>query len=376
MRTPVVSMLIGMTLLARVPPTLLAQNDDLKQGILFLTAVEKEEARAKEIRLKWIGEERDRIRSELQQYNSELEDLKKIVPDPIKPRVLPPAQLKARERDKVNFNAWTESNDPVLNAAIAKGVGLNALLRVLGPIAHYRRMRTTSESTAGALPSLSASEKISATDATHFRLAPCTSGGTLVTVRLNQLPLDLEWPPVVIQHWGSDCKSIHKLRDAFVMKLNSTASEGAEFFSQAELLDSSLSLLQAKVQHKRRLTPQDTSLTAEKRNQVHRDLQDALRYLETVRATATRFKNVPGDYKVLRFPGGTVEDLLDYCYTHGMSFQESRPADQQYYLKLHRHLQDYAHDIQYIEDWKSDLEQRIRELSADDRQLVWRTSEQ
>jgi hypothetical protein len=284
MRIPVTT-LIAIRFLALVPAQLLAQTDDLKQGIIFLTAVEKEEAKAKEIRLKWIGEERNRIRSELQQYNRELEDLKRIVPDPVKPRVLPPALDQARQRDQANFNAWSASNDPLLNAAITKGAGLNALLRVLGPIAHYRKMRSAGESATAVLPSLSTSQKISATDAMHLRLVPPTSAGSQVTVRLNQLPLDLEWPPIVIQNWESDCKSIQKLRDAFVMKLHSTANVGPEFLSQAELLDSSLSLLQAKVQHKRRATPENTSLTTEKRNQVHRDLQDALRYLETVRAT-------------------------------------------------------------------------------------------
>jgi hypothetical protein len=70
MRIPVTT-LIAIRFLALVPAQLLAQTDDLKQGIIFLTAVEKEEAKAKEIRLKWSGEERNRIRSELQQYNRE-----------------------------------------------------------------------------------------------------------------------------------------------------------------------------------------------------------------------------------------------------------------------------------------------------------------
>ncbi|MBS0202359.1 MAG: hypothetical protein JSS49_05620 [Planctomycetes bacterium] len=59
-----------------------------------------------------------------------------------------------------------------------------------------------------------------------------------------------------------------------------------------------------------------------------------------------------------------------------MIFGEARPADQAHYLKLFRHLQDYAHDIQFVEDWKGDLEQRIRELNDDDQKLVFSASEQ
>lgn len=347
-----------------------------QQGLTILTIVEKEEAAAKEKRLKWISDERVRIRKELDDYTAELDDLRKSVPDPVKPRALSPTVALTREREKSAFNNWAVNNDPLLNAAIMKGEGLNALLRVLGPIAHYRRLRATSAATSAQFPSLKLGERIDVDEVSHYRLSPATSAGSKVTVRLNQLPLDLQWPPVVIQNWPNDCRSIQRMRDEFVRQMTSAARGGEDFLNQAELLDKALELLQAKVTHKRLAIPKDTNLTAQKRTQIHRDLQDALRYLEAVRATAERFKNVPSDYKVHQFQGGTIEEFLDFCYTHGMIFQESRPVDQQFYVKLHRRMQDYAHDVQFIEDWKSDLEQRIRELDDTDRKLVWNAAVQ
>lgn len=349
---------------------------EAQRGLAILNIVEKEEAKAKEIRLNWISEERTRIRKELEDYKTELEDLRKIVPDPVKPRVLSRFVDETRRREKAAFNNWTENNDPRFNAAIMRGEGLNALLRILGPISHYRRLRASSQATSAELPSLKPGERIELDEVSHYRLVPATSAGSKVTVRLNQLPLDLQWPPVITQNWNSDAHGIQRLRDEFVRLIGAAGNQRGEFFNQAELLDKSLELLQAKVIQKRRSMPDDTKLTAQKRMQIHSDLQDALRYLETVRATAERFKNAPGDFKVHHFPGGSVEEFLDFCYTHGMIFQESRPADQEYYLKLHRRMQDYAHDIQFVEDWKSDLEQRINELDANDKKLVWSASGQ
>ena len=344
--------------------------------LLDLRRAEQEEANAKQIRLRWIDEERSRIRSELSKYENELTELRKLVPDPIRPRIVPPAVAKTQVREKLAFNDWASSNDPTRQVAILKGSGLNALLRVLGPVAHYRKKKSSTPLSTSVFPSLADSERILESDASHYRMVPATSSGSQVAVRLNQLPLDLQWPPVVFQNWQSDCKGIQKLRDEYVALINSSMSDPTKHVGHAELLDSAISLLQAKVIQKKSAVTKDPLLSdARKRNQVHRELQDALRYLETVRATAERFKSAPSDYKVHRFAGGSVEDFLDFCYTHGMIFQESRPADQEHYQKLFRRMQDYAHDIQYVEDWKSDLDVRISELSQDDKRLVWRASE-
>ncbi|MBS0206477.1 MAG: hypothetical protein JSS49_26615 [Planctomycetes bacterium] len=348
----------------------------LVDDVLFdLRRAEQEEANAKQIRLRWIDEERSRIRSELTKYENELTELKKMVPDPIRPRIVPPAVARGQAREKLAFNDWASNNDPTRQAAILKGSGVNALLRVLGPIAHYRKKKSSAQTSTSVFPSLAESEWIQESDASHFRMVPATSSGSQVAVRLNQLPLDLQWPPVIFQNWQSDCKSILKLRDEYVALINSNLSDPTKHLNHAELLDSAIALLQAKVIHKKATVTKDPLLSdARKRNQVHRELQDALRYLETVRATAERFKSAPGDYKVHRFAGGNVEDFLDFCYTHGMIFQESRPADQEYYQKVFRRMQDYAHDVQYVEDWKSDLDVRISELSRDDKRLVWQAA--
>lgn len=367
---------VGASLLVLMFGATFAQAIDVKQLILDLKAAEKEEAAAKEVRLKWISTERTRIQGERQKFEKELNELKEIIPDPNKPRVVAPAIDKDRNRAQIQANGWAINNNPAMNAAIMKGEGLNALLRVLGPLAHHRRQRSITSSTSGVFPSLK--DAIRVEEVNHYRLSPATSAGSKVLVRLNQLPLELQWPAVVIQNWNSDCQSLQKLRDEYVTRVVSAgASENqTQHLATAELFDKGLELLQAKVLQKRQSVPRDTSLSGEKRAHMHRDLLEALRYLETVRATAERLKNAPGDYKVHLFPGGSIEDFLDFSYTHGMVFGEARPADQAHYQALLRRMQDYAHDIQFVEDWKANLEQRIRELNADDQKLVWHASEQ
>ena len=340
-----------------------------------LVIVEKESAAAKEVRLKWISEERNRIRDERNQFGTELEEIKEIVPDPVKERLVPPAVARAQQRAKNSFDDWANNNDPDRRNAVIRGAGLNALLKVLGPIAHYRRIRTNGREATEVLKSLSQTERIQAADVSHYKLNPSTSSGSKVVLRLNQLPLALEWPTVVLQNWQHECANITKSRDAYVGLLGAGGG-GVKHVECAELLDNSLELLQAKVLQKKWSIPKNLSLTSNKKTQMHRELQEAIRYIETLRATADRFKRVPGDFKVHHFPGGTIEDFLDFCYTHGMFFQEAQPGDEEYYYAAYRHMQDYAHDVQFVEDWKENLTQRIQELDNQDQQLMWRASEQ
>lgn len=353
-----------------------AQSALIRDLLYDLRFVEREEAAAKAIRLKWISEERTRIREELTKYEDELTELRKSVPDPIKPRVLPPAAAKAQDRAQTNFNLWAATNDPLRNVAIMKGTGLNALIRILGPIAHCRRQRGSSSQNQANFPSLSPGAALTTTDMAHLRLSPATSAGSRVAVRLNQLPLEIQWSPIMSQYWRSDCDSILKVRDAFTSQIAFASSGNHVHLESGELLDKSIELLQAKVLLKKKLIAKDPNLTIAKRTQIHRELQEAVRYLETVRATAERFKNVPGDYKIRTFSGGSIEDFIDFCYVHGMIFQEGRRDDEEAYMKVFHRMQDYAHDVQYVEDWKSDVEQRIRELDAQDQALVWRASRQ
>lgn len=255
-----------------------------------------------------------------------------------------------------------------------KGTGLNALIRILGPIAHCRRQRGDASQSRARFPSLSPGSMLTTSDVAHLRLTPATSAGSRVAVRLNQLPLEIQWSPIMSQYWKSDCDSINKVRDAFTDQLAFASSGNHVHVESGELLDKSIELLQAKVLQKKKMVTKDPTLTIAKRTQIHRELQEAVRYLETVRATAERFKNVPSDYKVRTFAGGSIEDFIDFCYVHGMVFQEGRRDDEEAYMKVFHRMQDYAHDVQYVEDWKSDVEQRIRELDAQDRALVWRAS--
>ena len=339
-----------------------------------LVVVEKESASAKEVRLKWIDDERNRIREELRKYRDELAELEKSFPDPVKARILSPAEEKEQRREQLRFNDWASNNDPAMKNAIIRGEGLNALLRVLGPIAHYRRMRSDGVPIE-VFPSLAPEQAIPSDHVAHYRLNPATSAGSRVVIRLNQLPLSLEWPTVVQQYWKADCANIGKTCNAYVTLL-SIEGDGIAHVETAELLDKSLSLLQAKIQESIRQVFRDPLLNPEKRYQMQRDRKDAIRYIETVRATAERFKKAPSDYKVRRFAGGSIEEFLDFCYTHGMIFQSALPADEDYYRAVFVKMKNYAYDIQFVENWKSDIAQRIRELNAEDKRLLWEAAEQ
>lgn len=359
--------------LAFVAATTAAQTIDIKQLVVDLKVAEQEEAAAKEVRLKWINDERARIQSERKKLETELEALRQFVPDPVKPRVVAPAVERERQRERLQADGWAINNNPQLNAAIMKGSGINSLLRVLGPIAHYRRLKATSPDNSQ-FPSLR--DRIRADEASHYLMSPATSAGSKVIVRLNQSPLELRWPAIVWEQWTSDCRNLQNIRDKYVEEVRSTVRQGTPaHLATAELFDKSVELLQAKILQKKSAVPGDNSLTSHKRNQIHRELQDALRYLETIRATAERFRSTPEEFKIHEFAGGSIEDFLDFAYTHGMIFGEARPADESSYLKLLRRMQDYAYDIQYVEDWKSDLDQRIRELDDTDQKLIFRASE-
>ena len=340
-----------------------------------IIVVEKESAEAKRVRLEWISEERNRIRAEMQQYGSELAKLREDVPDEVN-RIQGRAVLEERRRDKIGFNNMAQNNNTALRTAVFRGGGLNILLKVLGPIAHYRRIRTNGANPQDGFESLSPTEKIEKAEVEHYRLNPATSGGGKVVVRLNQLPLTLEWPEVVKQNWGDDRRNIEKSRDAFVELLSSGRTE-EKFLDCAELLDNHLELLQAKILQKKRSMPGNTAiLDAGKRMRLHGELNEANRYVESVRATAERFRRAPSDYKVRNFEGGNIEEFLDFCYTHGMIFQEAKPVDEEYYQKIYRRMQDYARDVQDVEDLKDNLKRRIAELKTEDQELIVRASEQ
>lgn len=369
--------IIEFLLFAIAPQLLHAQGVNIDQLFVDLTIVEKEEAAAKEVRLKWISRERDRIRGEIEKYEDEIAELRSIVPDPTKPRVLPRGAAEAQKQEMLAFNNWAANNNPALNVAVLRGSGINALLRVLGPIAHARKLRLNGGQAHVHFPSLSAANAIPVTEVHHYRLVPATSAGSNVVIRLNRLPLDLQWPPILIQEWPVECRDVLKLRDEYVTILNQAGgSDTKKLVDRAEVLDSALELLQVMVLKKKRLTPHNVSLSAQKRTQVHRDLQDAIRYLETVRATAERFKKAPSDFRVHEFGGGSIEEFLDFCYTHGMIFQGARPDDEADYVKTYRRMQDYARDVQSVENWKDDLQRRISELNAEDKKLVWQAAEQ
>ena len=337
--------------------------------------VTRESGAAKEVRLKWISDERDRVHAELASLQKELGEIAKFMPRPLQPRVVPESVARQQELARKTFNIWAATNDPSRRVAILRGAGLNALLEVLGPIAHYRRLRTQEGRADAVLRSLAPGNRIEVADATHYRISPATLSGGNVTFRINRLPLDLVWSQLLLDSWPEDCASIQKSRDAFVSLLENGIDRKSQF-EHAELLDKSLSLLQAKIQKRLPEIPGNRLSDAAANVQRHRDLKESLQYLETLCATVDCLKNDPNKYQVHRFLGGSIEDFLDFCYMRGMKFQRSQPGDDEHYYRLHTLMKDYAHDVQFVEDWRESIDQRIRSLDEEDRFLVWHAAVQ
>ena len=325
---------------------------------------------AKKIRMSWIEDERKRVRAELTKYQNELNDLEAAVPRPRNPRELPPNEARVRERDKRDFNTWVDKNDDQRRYAILRGTALNSLIRTLGPTAHERRMRSRDRNPEFLLPSLSPGLRIEPTDAEHYQLNPATSAGARVAIQPNRLPLEIDWPIVLIQKWKEDCNKLLKIRDTYVASLSPGADVQARI-DNAELFDKSLSLLQAKAHKEKNEVARLRIGETAKNVQTHRDLVRAIDYLASIRGMAERLKHVPTDYKVLTFPGGNIEDFLDFCYMHDMVFMQSRHIDEEYYTRVYRVMQDYARDLQYVEDWREGLNRRINQLSTEDKMLTW-----
>lgn len=370
----VVTVLLGITI---SPSTSFSQVFNARDFLRDFIIVQQEEAEAKRVRLEWITRERDRIHGELKKYEQELSELNSILPDPVKPRQLPPAVATARRREQITFNNFSANNDPGLNGAVRSGDAINALVRILGPIAHCRKMRSAANPDSSSFPSLSDACKVRAEDANHFRLSSGSVTNSNVIHRPNQLPLDLNWPTLLTQEWPVECKDIEKLRNEYVRLLSSppgpTSKKRVEC---ADLLDSALELLQAMVLREKNKTPHNPTLSPQKKVQRQGELRQSVNYLATIRASAEEFKQAPTQFMVHEFNGGTIEDFLDFCYTRGMVFKTAMPDDRVAYFAVYKKMQDYAQDVQHIEDWKDDIQNSIKALSQQDQQLVIEASTQ
>lgn len=300
----------------------MAQLFNVREFLIDYTIVQREEAEAKRIRLEWITKERDRIHGELRKYETELTELSNQLPDPIKPRVLAPAIARTRQREQIAFNNFASNNDPAMTGAIRSGSAINALLRVLGPIAHCRKLRASANPETAIFPSLNPDRKITGAEASHFRLTSGSATNTNVVHRVNQLPLDLNWPTILQEKWPVECRDIGKLRDEYVRLLNSAAAaDTRKRAERAEVLDSSLELLQAMVVREKNKIPNSPGMDPAKKIKIHGYLKEALNYLTTVRASAEEFKQAPSQFMIHEFASGTVEDFLDFCYVRGMFFK-------------------------------------------------------
>ncbi len=349
-------------------------NTDDRTKIFFvsLQIVQGESAEARKLRLEFINAERDRIRSEIQSADKELGDLREMVPDEMKPRMLRPQEEHAREVLQRDFNVNLTKVVFRGNAAeIMRGKPLTNMVLVLGPVANYRKQVVDADKVNSRLPSLSPGEGVTGVEATHYRFAPATTSGGRVEIRLNRRQLEMDWPVITRQVFPSECKTIEKMRDIFETSLLMSTTEPQELADRADALDEAAYRLMTLIYKERKQTvsfrgPQEV----DKRVQRHRELTAAIRHLERFRATVNRFKLAPDESRVREFPGGTIEDFIDFCYRNGFAFQEAAPGDEEAYRNLFNKMKAYGRDVQMVNDTKIDILARINELEVADRELV------
>lgn len=339
----------------------------IQQFFIDLKVVQSESAEARKVRLEFINQERDRIRAEICRADQQLGNLQQIVPDELRPKVLRDQAEKARENQQRDFDANLVKVVFRGNAAeIMRGKPLTNMVLVLGPVANYRKRIAARNA-----PGPGANLMVTSDDATHFRLAPATTAGGPVEVRLNRRPLEMDWPTITRQRFPSECKTIEKMRDLFEGSLSAPDKNETALADQADAVDEAAYRLMTLIYKERSLAvsvggPREV----QKRVDLHRQLTAAIRHLERFRATVNRFKLVPAESKVRVFAGGNIEDFLDFCYSGCYSFQEAAPADEAAYGELFNKMKAYGHDVQLVKDMKIDILARIQELEVFDRQLV------
>lgn len=353
--------------------------EDLVEKLFRRAAlVEQESGEAKKARLDFIGKELQRIRGEKARYEKEYQEAAGVLPDPVAPRVIPKLERQRRDVDRRNFNQWASLNDPKMRDAVFRGQILNNLVRILGPIAATRKDRR-SKGNEEHFPSLGKDGFVSPDMASRIRYAKPNSTSTDVTHRLNRPPLDFQWPTVMYTSFPSDIKLIAELRTAFLESLSNAEAElggpvkaKPRFIELGEELEETLRLTTAKVAKERANLPSRSEIDVRTSREQHGDLREVERLLEQYRVTTRRLIAVPSEYKVTRFDGGTIEDYLEFVYSSGMIIKEATKTDEDAYWDLFRKLQDYARDVQYVEDWKAELDRRWDRLSAEERALLWK----
>ena len=339
----------------------LAEEDGL--GKLFDKAEQVSQTRQDAMQ-----KDKDKYRKDIKEFEQAIEDLRRTVPDPLRKQEVSKGIAKNRADDQLAFNANLERAVDANRGEIASGRPLTSLVKILGPMAGYRKQKIDPKYEKEGFPSLEDSRRISAEETSHFNL----SFGKLAGMRLNHRPLDIEWPEVTIEKFADDLEAITRLRDAFREPIFSSAVKEREKRAKAgnDLLDQ-IELLMAK-HHARRsqLAKNVDSLKDREKDDIYRHAL-AIEHLERFRASVRKFKEAPSTFNLKEFPGGNVEEFLKFCYEEGYSFEKAAsPNDEQAYVKLFLKIQAYGRDVQLIEDLKTDYRRRISDLNAKDHALV------
>jgi len=289
-----------------------------------------------------------------------------------RPEQIPARLLRHEEQKKVMTVGLLEQRER-FRGSIAKGTALNFLLQECGAIAFdhtfYRDVAK------GGGPGRELEQKLLQQVAAKFVLDEGTTrhiryqrglSGSKLAGRLNEGPLDLEWPSVLRQsHYEVLVKLVETRRDRIVALLqNKQPIDGK---TADELLDAVQELVKRVRGDKLRLLPKSRG-----------DYQTMQRYY-----AAERFCQllVAGSYRLIEardirdvtvesFNRGNIEDLLALMHRNNLTFAESDANGESAYNTLFELMSRYYVDLQSLRLAIEEDEQELATPNADERELL------
>lgn len=287
-----------------------------------------------------------------------------------RPAQMPARLLRHEEQKKVMLVGLLEQRER-FRGSIAKGTALNFLLQECGGVAFdHKFYKDVAKGGAGReleqklLQQVSAQYQIDEDTTRHIRYQRGLVGSKLVG-RLNEGPLDLEWPSVLRQsHYEVLVKTVEMCRDRIVTLLKN--KQPVDGKTADELLDTVQEMFKRVRGDKLRLVPKS-----------HGDYQMMQRYY-----AADRFCQllVAGAYRLIEardirdvtvesFDHGSIEDLLALMHRNNLTFAESDPNGESAYNTLFELMSRYYVDLQSLRLAIEEDAQELATLKTDQREL-------
>lgn len=283
------------------------------------------------------------------------------------------AYMKRHEQTKRTTTVALLEQRERFRGSIAKGTALNFLLQECGAVAFDHTFYRTAVKNGGAgqkleqelLKQVSAQYTLDDNTIRHIRYQRGLTGGKL-TGRLNEGPLDLNWPSALRQsQYEVLCKHIELLRDRIVEQLKQ--GKPVDSKTADELLDRVQELVKRSRQETLRKLP-----TSRGDYQTVQRNYAAERFCQLLVAGSYRLIEARDvrDITVENFEGGNIEDLIAFMYRHNLTFAESDSNGESAYNMLFELLTRYYVDLQSLRLAIKESDQEVTQLERQEQTLA------